>query len=83
LIWELTFFEQDPLEERVLVSKHQTFIGGAAVALLEVLERLLLVLNGALELFDILGPTFTEGRLGLAVALLALLGRGIDLTTLG
>lgn len=38
-----------------------------------------MVLDGALELLDVLGATLAEGSLGLAVALLALFRSGIDL----
>lgn len=38
-----------------------------------------MVFNGGLELFDILGPPFTESCLSLSIALLALLRGGIDL----
>lgn len=74
-----TFFEQDPLEQRVLVSEHQALVGSTAVALLQVLQRLLMVLDGALELLDVLCASLAEGSLGLAIALLALLGCGIYL----
>ena len=49
------------------------------MALLQALQRLLIALDGGLQLADILGATLPEGSLGLAVALLALLGGGIDL----
>lgn len=77
--WSVTFLEQDALQQRVLVAQHQTLVGGAAVALLQVLQGVLMVLDGALELLDVLGAALTEGSLGLAVALLALLRSGIDL----
>jgi hypothetical protein len=37
--------------------------------------------DGLLELLDVLGPALSEGRLRLAVPLLPLLGRGVDLPT--
>jgi hypothetical protein len=46
---------------------------------LQVLQRLLVVLDGALELLDVFGAALAEGSLGLAVALLALFRGGIDL----
>jgi len=49
------------------------------VALLQALECLFILLNGCLQLLDVFGPPLAEGRLGLSVALLALLRRGIDL----
>jgi hypothetical protein len=78
-----TFLQQDPLEQRVLVPEHQTFVGGVAVVVLQVLQGLLMVLDSALELLDVLGAALAEGCLGLAVALLALLRGGIYLTVLG
>jgi hypothetical protein len=78
-----TFLQQDPLEQRVLVPEHETLVGGIAVTVLEVLQRLLVVLDGALELFDVLGAALAEGSLGLAIALLALFRGGVYLTTLG
>ena len=53
------------------------------MTVLEVLQRLLMVLDGALELLDILGAALAEGSLGLPVALLALLRRGVYLAALG
>lgn len=78
-----TFLEQDPLEQRVLVSEHQALVGGIAVTILQVLQRLLMMLDGALQLLDVLCAALTESGLGLAIALLALFGSGIDLATLG
>jgi hypothetical protein len=77
-----TFLEQDPLQQRVLVPEHQALVGGTAVALLQVLQRVLMVLDGALKLLDVLGTALAEGSLGLAVALLALLRGGIYLAAL-
>jgi hypothetical protein len=74
-----TFFQQDSFEERVLVAQHETLVGSIAVAVLQVLQRLLVVLDGALELLDVFGAALAEGSLGLAVALLALFRGGIDL----
>jgi hypothetical protein len=53
------------------------------VAVLQVLQRVFMVLNGALQLLDVLCATLTEGGLRLSVALFALFGRGIDLRALG
>jgi hypothetical protein len=41
-----------------------------------------MMLDRRLQLFDVLGSTFSECRLGLAVPLLSLLRRGIDLETI-
>lgn len=46
---------------------------------LEVVEVGLVDANGLLELLDVFRATFSEGGLSLAVPLLSLLGRGIDL----
>ena len=43
-----TFLEQDPLKKRILVAEHKAFVGGIAVAVLEVLQRLFMMLDGAL-----------------------------------
>lgn len=67
-----TFLEQDTFKQRVLVPEHQTFVGGGTVTLLEVLECFFMMLDGGFELFDILGPSFTECCLSLAISLLAL-----------
>jgi hypothetical protein len=74
-----TFFKQDSFEERVLIAQHETLVGSIAVAVLQILQRLLVVLDGALELLDVFCAALTEGSLGLAVALLALFRGGIDL----
>jgi hypothetical protein len=47
---------------------------------LEVGQVLLMGSDGLLELLDVLGPALTEGRLCLAVSLLPLLRRRVDLT---
>lgn len=47
---------------------------------LEVSQVLLMGSDGLLELLDVLGPALTEGRLCLAVSLLPLLRRRIDLS---
>ena len=65
----VTFLEQDALEQRILVAEHQAFIGGRTVALLEVLKGLFMVLYGSFELFDVLGASFAECRLRLAISL--------------
>lgn len=49
------------------------------MALLEILEILLMMLDGGLELLDVLGATLTEGRLCLTVTLFAFFRRGINL----
>jgi hypothetical protein len=49
------------------------------MAVLQVLQGFLVVLDGALELLDVLCAALAKGGLGLAVALLALFRGGIDL----
>jgi hypothetical protein len=53
------------------------------VAVLQVLQRLLVVLDSALELLDVLGAPLAEGSLSLPVALLALFRGRIYLVSLG
>ena len=43
-----TFLEENAFEQRVLVSKHETLIGGGAVALLKSGESFLILLDGCL-----------------------------------
>ena len=74
-----TFLEKDPFKERILVAKHQTLICSAPVSSLQAVEVRLMDADGLLQLFNVFGATLTEGCLGLTVALLALLGSGIDL----
>lgn len=74
-----TFLEKDTFEQRVLVSEHQALVRGRAVALLETLKRLILMLDRGLELLDILRPPFSKGCLGLTIPLLSLLRGSIDL----
>lgn len=50
------------------------------MALLEGGQTFLMLLDGRLELFDILGATLAESRLCLSVPLLSLLRGGIDLS---
>ena len=78
-IWGPTLFQQDSLEKRILVAEHQTFICGAAMALLQCLQCLLMVLDGGLELLDVFGAPLTERSLRLPIPLLALFRRGINL----
>lgn len=79
---EPTFLQQDALEQRVFISQHKTFISGATMVLLQGLQGLLVMLDGTLQLLDVLGATLAEGGLGLPVPLLALFRGGIDLSTL-
>lgn len=75
----ITFLYQYALEERILVSQHQTLVGGRAMACLQVLQRFLLHLDVALQLFNVFRAAFAKRGLGLPVALLPFLGGGIYL----
>ena len=74
-----TFFQENPFQERVLVTEHQTFICSTAVTLLKRLECLLVMFNGSLELFDILRSPFAKRGLRLSVSLLSFFRRRIYL----
>lgn len=74
-----TLFEENTLKKRVLVSQHQALVSSAAVGGLQTGEVGFMGANGVLELFDVLGSTLAESRLSLAVSLLALLRRCVDL----
>ena len=49
------------------------------MALLQTGESFLILLDGRLQLLDVLGSSFSKGGLRLAIALLSLFGGGIDL----
>jgi hypothetical protein len=68
-----TFFQQNTLEQRILVPKHQALVRRCPMTLLEVLESLFMVLDGSFELLDVLGTSLTERGLRLAISLLPLL----------
>jgi hypothetical protein len=68
-----TLFQENALQQRILVPEHQTLISSSTVALLESLERFLMMLDGRFELLDVLCSSLTEGCLRLAISLLALL----------
>jgi hypothetical protein len=74
-----TFLQENSFQQRVLVAQHQTFVGSGTVALLEVLEVLLMLLNRRFKLLDVFGPSFTKRCLRLAVPLLSFFRGGIDL----
>jgi hypothetical protein len=74
-----TLLQQDSLKKRILVTEHETFVSGTTVTLLQGLQRVFMVLDGGLELLDVLGAPLSERSLSLPVSLLALLGRGIYL----
>lgn len=69
----LTFLQENSLEQRILVPEHQALISGGTMTLLEGPQSVFVLLDRCLELLDVLGSTFPERRLGLSVALLALL----------
>ena len=76
-----TLLQEDTFKQRVLVPEHQAFVGGGSVALLQILQRIFMMLDGLLQLLDILRPPLSEGRLGLSVALFSLFRGGIYLAT--
>lgn len=49
------------------------------MTLLQALQGILMLLDGGLQLLDVLGPPLAKGGLGLTIPLLPLLGGGIDL----
>lgn len=67
------FLKKNAFEKRVLISQHQTLVGSRAVALLEVLKSLFMVLDRRLQLLDVFGPALAEGCLRLTIPLLAFL----------
>lgn len=74
-----TLLKQDSFKQRVLVPQHQTFVGCRTMTLLKSPQSLFVLLDGGFELFDVLGPAFSEGSLCLSIPLLAFLGGRIDL----
>lgn len=74
-----SLFEKNTLEQRILVSKHQTLIGSSAVSRLEIMEVGLMDTDGLFELLYVFSSTFTESSLSLSVPLLSLFGSRIDL----
>lgn len=69
----MTFLEKNSLKQRVLIPKHQAFVGGIAMSGLEVVQVGFVHPNSLLKLFDVLSPALTKRSLCLPVALLALL----------
>lgn len=74
-----TFFKEDTLEERVLIPKHQTLVGGVTVSSLELVEILLVHTDCFLQLLDVLRTPLAESGLSLAIPLFPFLRRGIYL----
>lgn len=74
-----SLFEENTLEKRVLVSKHQTLIGSRAVSRLEVVEVGLMDADGLFELLYVFSSAFTKSSLSLSVPLLSFYGSRIDL----
>jgi hypothetical protein len=75
----LTFFEENALKKRILVTQHQAFICSSAMILLQGLQRFFIALDGGLELANVLCATLAKGGLGLSVALLTLLRSCVNL----
>lgn len=76
----LTLLQQNPFQQRILVSQHETLVSSGAMALLQTLKLFFMVFDRGLQLFDILRPPLSEGRLCLAVPLFSLFRCGIDLS---
>jgi hypothetical protein len=72
-----TFLQQDPFQERILVSQHKTFVGSTPMGSLQIMNFGFLDSNFFLELLDVLCPALSESCLGLTIALLAFLGSSI------
>lgn len=71
--------EEYALEQRVLISQHQTLVRGGTMSSIQISQRLLLDTDSLLELLDVLGSPLSKRCLGLAVSLLPLLCGRIDL----
>lgn len=71
--------EEYALEQRVLISQHQTLVRGGTMSSIQVSQGLLLDTDGLLELLDVLGSALPKSCLSLAVSLLPLLCGRIDL----
>jgi hypothetical protein len=74
-----SFFKKNTLEKRVLISKHQAFVGGSAVGRLKVMEVGLMDADGLFELLYVFSSTFSKSSLSLSVPLLSFLRSRIDL----
>jgi hypothetical protein len=74
-----TFLEEDSLKQRILVTKHETFVCCISVALLQCLQRLFVSLDRCFELLDVLCSSLSKSGLSLAVSLLSLLRGSIYL----
>ena len=74
-----TFLKEDPLQKRILVTQHQTFVSGMPMGSLKISKVLLVGADSIFKLLDVLSPAFTESSLSLTVPLLPFLGGGIDL----
>lgn len=72
-----SFLEQYSLKQRILVSEHETFVGGSALALLKTREGFFILLDRGLKLFNVLRSPFSKGSLCLPIPLFALLRRCI------
>lgn len=79
---EQTFLQKNPLQQRVLIPQHQTFISSTSMRGLQVMQVRLMHANSILELLDILCSALSERSLSLSVSLLALFRRGVYLLPL-
>jgi hypothetical protein len=74
-----TFLKQDPFQERILVSQHETLVSCTPMGGLQVVKIGLMHPDGLFQLLDVLRSAFSKRSLSLAVTLLPLFGSGIDL----
>lgn len=72
-------FEEYALEQRVLISQHQTLVRGGTMSSIQISQRLLLDTDSLFKLLDVLGSPLSKRCLSLAVSLLPLLCGRIDL----
>jgi hypothetical protein len=75
----LTFFEQDTLEQRVLIAQHQALVSSRTVTLLQRAEGIFVLLDRRFKLLDVLCSPLSERGLSLSIPLLAFLRRCVDL----
>jgi hypothetical protein len=74
-----TFLQQDPFEERIIVSQHEAFIHSTPMGSLQFMEVGFMNSNGFFKLLQIHFPTFSEKPLGLTMVFIAFLGSSIFL----
>lgn len=73
-----SFFEENTLQQRVLVAQHQTLVSGTSVSRLQVGKIRLMDSNRLFQLLDVLCATLSESSLCLTVPLLSFFRCCID-----